>query len=296
MNEYATLSELRSYMSLGSADTSDDDVLRQFLRRTSRTVDRYTRRHFYPKKRVVKFDHEKSDLVRFGPLDVLEVKGLSHINGASEVDSSVYFLQCGNDYNHTPYDRIVMKSDIGSQLSFSGTEQQAIQASIIEGYHERYDDAWIDSSASLTDALGASVTMASISGSGGEDSLGISPRFSTEQLIRFSGGTASEEYAYVIDTAPTGGASHLRLIRGVNGTTPTSHAASTSIEVWDVDPDVRFVTVYLSAWAYEQARSPFTKAVAFPGMGLIEMTAKWPEDITDRLDKKVKMKHYSSRF
>lgn len=296
MNEYATLSELRSYMSLGSADTSDDDVLRQFLRRSSRTIDRYARRQFYPKKRVVKFDLIRANQVKFGPLDVLEVKGLSHINGASEVDSSVYFLQCGNDYNYTPYDRIVMKSDIGSQLSFSGTEQQAIHASIIEGYHENYGDAWIDSGASLTDALGASITLASVSGSGGENVLGISPRFQTEYLIRLSGGTASEEYAYVVDTAPAGGASHLRLIRGVNGTTPASHAASTSIEVWDVDPDVRFSTVYLSAWAYEQARSPFTKAVAFPGMGLIEMTARWPEDIKDRLDRKVKMKHYSSEF
>jgi hypothetical protein len=78
MNEYSTLSRLRTHLALGSAATTDDDQLRRFLLNASRAIDRYTKRNFYPMRKqgtnTLKQDLPSDLTLRF-EFDILEVKG-----------------------------------------------------------------------------------------------------------------------------------------------------------------------------------------------------------------------------
>lgn len=289
MNTYGTLSQLRTFLSLASADTSDDDELRQFLIRASRRIDHYTKRHFYPIRRggtnTLKFDLPETQTLRFTDTDVLDVHGLSHINGASEIDESVYWLRCGDRWNITPYDRVELNDSSGSIFNFSGTPQRAVHVDTVTGYNEDYGNAWVNSGASLTDALGAGVTLASTNASNAFNSLGISPRFSEGQIWRLGSG-ASEEFVYVKDTiSEVGGKSIIRLIRGVNGTSATAHAASATIQVWQPEQDIEDSTLELAAFMYQKASSPFTNRVSQLQLGIVEMPQAWPDQTKDRINR-----------
>lgn len=285
MNEYGTLSQLRTFLSLASAETSDDAELGQFLIRASRAIERYCRRHFYPKRmggtNTLKYDLPNSLTLRVDEKDLLDVHGLSHLNGANEIDESVYWLKTGDNWNMTPYDRIVLDDSSGSTFNFSGTPQQAVHVDAVTGYRENYGDAWINSGGSLTDALGAAVTLASVSASGGVNSLGLSPRFSAKQIWRLGTG-ASEEYVYVQDTTD---GNAVRLIRGINGSSATDHAASAAIYVWQPEPDIEYSALELSAFMYQKAKSPFTNRISVLQLGVVEQPDAWPEITLDRLSR-----------
>lgn len=280
MNEYATLNQLRQYLNLGETNTEDDTRLLQFVRRASRAIDTYTRRKFYPERKTLTFDYVYSDEVRFNR-DVLELKGLSDLNGASGVGSDVLFLSCGYNYNYTPYDRVRIKEDSGSLFNFQGTTQKAIHADVILGFHEDYDNAWVNSNGLLTASLASSLTTASVSASSGENEWGISPRYEPQTLARIGTG-ASEEFVYI--SSFTNG-SLVNLIRGVNGTTAKDHASDTPVYVWDTEPEIKFSTIRLAQWQYETAQNPIYSKMFSPQFGTIELPFSWPLEIKDKLDR-----------
>ena len=284
--DYATLSQLRTYMSLASAEVSDDNELRKILTRSSRSIDRYCRRHFYPRRYggndALKYDLPKDNQVlNIGNIDLLEVMGLSSLNGASEIDSSAYWLKSGDDWNMSPYDRIVIDDSSGSLFNSGATNQRAIRVDAIAGYREDYNFAWIDSAASLTSALGTATTLASISGSAGTNANGVFPRFSSGQLWRLGAGSTAE-YAYVKDTIDASG---VRLIRAVNGTSATVHASATKIYVWQPEHDIEDATIELSAFSYQKAKSPFSNRMSILQLGVIEHPESWPEKTIERLQR-----------
>lgn len=286
MNEYASLSELRTFMSLASAEVADDAELRNILTRSSRSIDRYCRRHFYPRRyggtNTLKYDlPENRQILNVGNIDLLEVKGLSDLNGASEIDSSVYWLKSGDNWNISPYDRAVIDDSSGSLFNFSGTDQRAVHLDAVAGYHEDYGYAWVDSGDTLTDALAAGVTIASVAASGGANVDGIAPRFKENQILRITTG-ASEEFLYIQDTV---NASRLNVIRGINGTSDVAHAASTSIFTWQPERDIEDAAIELSAFSYQKAKSPFTNRISVLQLGVIELPHAWPDKTIERLQK-----------
>lgn len=289
MNEYASLSDLRTFMSLASAEVSDDEELRKILTRASRQIDRYCRRYFYPKRHTgtstLKYDLPQGGILRFDEEDVLEIKGLSHINGASEIDSSVYWLKCGDNWNITPYDRLELDESSGSIFNFTGTPQRAVHVDAITGYRENYGDSWINSGGSLTDALGAAITTASVSASQSPNLEGIWPRFYENQVWK-----VDNEFMYVQDTI---NASSVRLIRGINGTTAAAHAASATIYTWQPEYDIEEATIELSAFAYQKAKSPFSNRISVLQLGVIEQPDAWPERTKDKLERYRKSINYA---
>ena len=277
MNEYASLSELRTFMSLASAEVADDAELRNILTRSSRSIDRYCRRHFYPRRyggtNTLKYDlPENRQILNVGNIDLLEVKGLSDLNGASEIDSSVYWLKSGDNWNISPYDRAVIDDSSGSLFNFSGTDQRAVHLDAVAGYHEDYWYAWLDSGDTLTDALAACLTIASVAASGVANVDGIAPRFKENQILRITTG-ASEEFLYIQDTV---NASRLNVIRGINGTSDVAHAASTSIFTWQPERDIEDAAIELAAFSYQKAKSPFTNRISVLQLGVIELPHAWP--------------------
>lgn len=280
-NIYSPLIEVRSYLSLASANTTDDDQLLKYLSRASRSIDKYTHRRFYPEQRPTQFfDLPKADVLRTRG-ELLEVIGLSALNGASEVDSSVYWLSCGGDWNMTPYDRIVIDDSSGSLFNYSGTPKRAIHLDAIWGYHEHYNqtnEGWVDSGLTLSASMSTGVTVASLSNASDiTNAIGEQPAITTEQLWR-----VGNELMHV--TGSSGNASQISILRGVNGTTTASHASGVAVQTWQPEPDIGWATTRLAAWQYQQAMSPFTHKVRMIGMGALEIPETWPPDVLDRIE------------
>ncbi len=289
LGDYTNLSMVRTYLSLASSgETADDVELQSLITKASRTIDRKTRRHFYP-LRVGGNDALKFDLptdrrtLRFND-DILDVFGLSHLNGASEIGSETYWLKCGDRWNLTPYDRLEIDDSSGSLFNFSGTPQRAVHVDALLGYREDYRFAWIDSAASLTSALGTATTLASISGSAGDNSLGVTPRFFGGQTWRLGSGSA-QEFVYVQDTINS---SSVRIIRAINGTSRASHASTTKIYTWQPEYDIEDAATEVVAFVYQKSKSPFTGKLSVMNLGFIDVPEAWPERTLDKLQRYTK--------
>ena len=286
MNEYTTLDNFRQYLSLASGDTADDTQLKDFLRDASRAIDRHTFRRFYPTRTsALKYDIPSGETLRVNE-DLLEIKGLSDLNGASTISSNVLWLKTGDDWNLTPYDRIMIDDSSGSTFNYSGTPQRAIRVDAIVGYHEEYSNAWRDSAASLISGLGTTVTSLSVSGSAGDDVWGSPSRIQAMNIIKID-----EEFMFV--TQGGQGASTFNVIRGINGTSAASHAASASVYVWKVEPEIETATKELASFYYAQAKSPYTQRLANAITGMVTLPDTMLPSTERRLTRFIKRRVYS---
>jgi len=288
MNSYASLSELKNYFDFNDNQSSGLNViLRDYLIQASRGVDRYTRKKFYPQKRTMYFDHPGDGRTIEFPNFFLELIGLSGQAGDQGIDDSILLFRCGNNWNLTPYNTVEISDDSGSLLNWSGTPRRSVKATIIEGYRSSYEDqneAWVFSGTSLLDDLAASNTTVYAGASNGYNDLGFSPRFKSEQIWRVGSGS-SQEFMYVLDTGY--GASendnNTHVIRGINGTTATSHPSGLAIYVWEPEPEIKINTMRLARWIYEVRNNPTGTRHFFPQMGGFELADSWPKDIRDAL-------------
>lgn len=289
-NVYTTLENVRSFLSLASGETTDDEHLKDFIRTSSRAIDNFTKRVFYPLRKTRHYSYPQDPgMLRFDE-DLVEVMGLSDHNGASEVDSSVYWTSQGADWDDTPYDRIILDDSSGSLFNFTGTDQRAIYLDGIWSYREEYDDyGWVDSGATLTASLGSANTTASVSGSAGRNTLGQTPRFAPLQIWKID-----NEF---IHANTNNNASSFDIQRGVNGTTAASHASGTTIYTWNPEDDIEYAARQLTAFQYMQATSPRTGQVVVPvlgGMGFeVYDSESWPPSVRALLEKYKKRRVYS---
>lgn len=286
-NAYTSLRRVRNFLSLASQDTSDDAYIEESIRHASRGIDLFTSRFFYPRRETRRYDLLDQRLLRLNEEDLLEVKGLSDHNGASEIDAAAYFTKSGDNWNEYPKDRIELDFSVGSLLNYSGTRQQAVYVDGVWSFHEDYDNAWVNSEASLTADLPSAQTWASVSGSGGQNELGYSPRFEDDQTWRLG-----DEFVHVTSVDNS---SLVRIKRGVNGTTATSHASETTVETWDVEPEIERVATQLAAFQYMSDKSPVTGRVMQFNVGgfTVEQPETWPPGAKARLDRFVKRRVYS---
>lgn len=278
---YATLDATRVYLSMGSQDVTDDAEIMRFIRNASRAIDRYTRRKFYPRVETRYYDYVKQKGVRLDD-DLLSLSSLTTQNGASLVPNSVLILDTGlGNYNHPPYDSIVINSSAGSVLSFSGTKQKSQQVAGIWGYHEDYENAWMDTGTSLAasySASGGSISLAGAgsTGTGASDISGNAPRISIGDLLKIG-----DEY---FDAIGAGSVATIALVRPyANGTTAVSHAAGTSIAKFVYEPDIEYATRRLAVHTYAQRSTPFTVRSAFPALGEIQLGEDIPQDVKNRM-------------
>ena len=278
INTYVTLDTLRDYLSLGSQNTTDDDKLVGFTRDTSRAIDKFCRRHFYPNRKVNYYNDPDGDTLRL-EYDLISVVGLSHMNGASEIDSSVYWLQRGDDPNLKPYDRIVINSAIsGSTFNFSTTPERSVHLEAFWGYNE--NGGWLFSGTCVTADVSSSVRTIQVGGSIGQDANNESPRFQPGHTLLI------DNELMMIDGS--NGISQINVRRNINaqGVAPASHASNVPIYKWDVDPEIQTYAKRLSAWMYMQSQSPYgNDRIMIPGYGDINIPGTWPKDIKSGLER-----------
>jgi hypothetical protein len=264
VNEYTSYQDLDEYQSLDVSDTDDIELLRLLCEIASRMFDGTCRRTFYPRSETRYYDHPENTARLKVDDDLLEVTTFTTNNGDDSVSASDYYLMCGDSYNLTPYDRIVMKLDGGQpNLLYSGTPQKANAVTGMWGYHEDWDAAWQDSNDTVQDdgGIDASVTTITVSDADGADIYGITPRFKVQRLLKID-----DEYVYV--TAVNTSTDKLTVIRGVNGTTAAVHDNGATIYVYQPMVEVAHAVKRLAAWLYGQRDAPFVKQiVSVPGSG-----------------------------
>ena len=289
-NTYTNLARVRDHLGLNtgpaSGTTADDATLLNFMGRASRSIDRYTRRKFYPRVELRRYDYKDAQKV-FLDDDLLELTTLATQNGACTVASGVLWLSTGDNWNRPPYDSIIVDDSSGSVLNFSGTPKRANEVSGIWGYHEDWSNAWVDTGACLNDAYSASGTSLGLAGAGsvGAGASGVfgeHPRIAVGNLLKIG-----DEYLQVLGGGTSGNASVL--VRGfMNGTTAAAHASGASIARFEPEPDIEWATRRLTGWLFGQKDSPYTNKTAFVQIGQIEIPTAMATDVRQKIDRYVR--------
>lgn len=289
LNLYAGLSELRSYFTFTDTEAiAANDDLRGYLEASSRAIDRYTRKKFYPHKRSLFFDYP-ADGRTLKPGFFLEVLSLTANNGEQDIPREIVLGRCGCEWNITPYNTMELSESSGSFFRWSGTKRRSIEGSFLLGFRSDYtldSEAWIDTGAVLTASLASSGSIVTSDPWDGTNEFGFSPRFSQSQIWRLGSG-ASQELIVVTDTAFGGSGASTAVVRGVNGTTAASHASGTIIYQWNPEPEIKMATLRLARWMYEVRNNPTGQRHFFPQFGGFELADSWPKDITQALKRYV---------
>lgn len=245
MNEYATLAQIRAYLTASDTAmaTADDDKLFQYLTWASRLIEQpaYAHRKFYPRQETRYYDYQSSARDHWLDDDLLELTTLT-VDGTT-ISSDDYYLY---PHNETPKYRISMDYGGGEIFTFSSTPQKAISILGIWGYHDDWSNAWVDSQDTVQNEteISASGTSLTVSDADGSDINGLTPRFSAGQLLKI-------ESEYLAVTATDTSGNTLTVRRGVNGTTAAAHANGTTINVFKPFAPAVTAVLDLAKWIYE---------------------------------------------
>ena len=286
-NLYSNLHTVRSYLNLNNTETSgnavDDPTLVNFINRASRAVDAYTRRKFYPRYETRFYDLIDTKSIRLDD-DLLALSALRTQNGACLVASEVIFLATGDNWNRGPWDKIVLTSDSGSALQYSGTPQKANEVMGWWGYNEDYSNAWVDIGTSLLTDYTASAGSINLGGAGSfgtnaSDVLGNHPRVAVGDLLRIG-----EQYFNVLASGSQG--NQIALVAPyANGTSGTSAGSGASIARFFPEPDIEWATRRMAAWLFAGRDTPYQTKTAFIQLGTLEIPMGMAVDIKQKLDK-----------
>jgi hypothetical protein len=266
LNIYATLTDLRRYLSLTSAQTDDDGLLLTLLGAAARLIDAYTGRRFYPVRQAHPFTYDDPALLLLHD-DLLTLHSLTNGDG-STLSSVVYHLHPS---------AVSVKSSIvldRTQAVFThdGDPVDAISVDGTWGYHPDWSNAWASSGDSVQDnPLTSSATLITVTDADAPESTGYGQRFAVGQLLRLE-----SEYVHVLAVNTT--QNKLTVARGVNGTTAASHAQNTAIDIYRPPEDMRQVCLRVATWLYKQQDAGFSLA-AGSLRGQMIVPAALPEDV-----------------
>mgnify|MGYP001605011279 FL=1 len=166
MNVYVTYEELKEYLTSKPGEAiKDDQLLKQFVIKTSRLFDEYCERKFYPRIETRYFDHPTDGLIEDAwPLDsnlitaqvarvrtdelwldddLLALTTLTTNNGATTITSSDYLLLNGQKYAPTPYNVIRLQPNgTTTAFKYTNTPYKANALTGVWGFHNDYSNAW----------------------------------------------------------------------------------------------------------------------------------------------------------
>lgn len=235
------------------ANDEDDDLLKRLIRSASRMIVARTNRTFVPyietrfyspvdfggKLRGTRFLEPNDDL-----LEVVELK-----IGATAVSLTDLTL---HDRNAYPHWRIELKSASG--LSFRDLDdEEAVELTAIWGYHPLWNRAFVDVT-TLTSAITASATtfvVASI------DEL------ETLDLLKIG-----DEYMQIATINQL--LSQVTVVRGINGTTASAHAAGTTISRYVQTENIELAAQRLTGFLYERRDTAGNRMVVADGRAFVD--------------------------
>lgn len=266
-NMYAALDDLRRYLGLSAAQTSDDGLLWMFLEAAGRLIERHTGRRFYPalETRVMAFHTAQRVLLDD---DLLDVHAVTNGDGTPIPLDAI---------RREPANQAVSSALVvdPAQAAFVPGDRpsHAIAVAGIWGYHPAWADAWCDSGDRLQNPLGdeTGTGLLDVLDADGAGPDGVNPRFAVGRLLRLD-----DEYMQV--RVVDGAANRLTVSRAVNGTTAGSHAIGAVIERYEPPADVRQVCLRVAGWLYRQKDAGFVQT-ALGLRGQVAIPPALPDDV-----------------
>ena len=235
MYSLATLYALRQHIGLDASDTTEDERLINALEAASAAIERRTCRTFQPRLASISHDVNLRDVSELLLKDdLLELQSLA--NGDGSQIALLDVIQIAD---------AVLKLTNGAVFTYDETSVSALTVTGLWGYHPDWSIAWSDSGDSVQDgSLSDSATSITVT----DADAGASPRFQVGQLIRLE-----EEYLHI--TAIDSASNILTVKRAVNGTSATTHANATPLEIYQMPADVAQLTLRWGLWLYREPDS-----------------------------------------
>jgi hypothetical protein len=233
MHTLTTLYRLRVHLGLQAAETSDDPRLIAALITATAQIESEAGRSFIPRLATLICTLAHADDLFSLPDDLLELQAISDDTGAIPLD----------EIERLPAEGVTTMLRRKDSAAFTGD----VSITGIWGWHDRPQHAWLKANDAPTAAVAISDTTFTVTNASGADSWERTPRLQVGALIRLD-----SEYLRV--TAIT--ANMITVLRGVNGTTPAAHAASTPI--WLFEPPAALAELCLrwAAWLIQHPTAP----------------------------------------
>lgn len=169
---YATREQVRSSLEITHASWSDS-LVDQKLESSSRSIEGFLHRRFYPERRTVLMDWPNMQSAAtwqlwLGRNEIISLETLT--SGGTNLTSAA-LLRRGDDLNEAPYSLIEL--DLSDNLSFGGglTFQQSISILGLYGYDDT--NTSVPASATLNGTINSSVQTLVLSPSNGKLSVGV---------------------------------------------------------------------------------------------------------------------------
>ncbi len=228
----------------GASYQDDETLLLRFIGDATAMAHQFCRRSFVPYRQTKTFD-ARGDWVDGRTLtlnaDLLDAITITNGDGSVITDDQ-YLLR---DRNRYPRHEIKLKASSNLIWTSDGYDwEDAITIDGIWGYHESYDQAWVDSGDTVQDAGGvdAAATAITVTDAGGQDAR-FNTRFQVGQVLRI-------DDEYLILTAVDAGTNTLTVRRGQLGTTATAHETGAAIYTYAPMDDVARAIASLAIWLY----------------------------------------------
>jgi hypothetical protein len=215
-NPYITTSDFKAFQRVTSTDAADDLVIDAIVENTSRFIDDYTGRHFYPTIETRLYDIPNSNFpdrdTIFLDEDLLSLTTLT--NGDLSVITNTDYIV--NPVNSTPYYSVKLRntSNISWQSNAAGSSEQCISVNGVWGFHNKYAYAW-----TLGGTLGAAISTTS-----------------TLSATMTAGHTLANQQIWKIDNEILQGTVLTNAltfnVRGDNGSMAATHLNGASVYIW----------------------------------------------------------------
>ena len=296
---YATLHQVRLYIKSLTSETADDELLTTFIRQMVRSIDTRSRRRFDIRQETRLFDVPQVDVSREGITradqwvnmwstvpaknirnlrldeDLISVATLT--NGDEvEVSSDDYVLLRENRYPKYAI-RLTEAASIRWEAASSGNTKQVISVEGLWGYHDRPDDAFVDTLDTVQDdPLTDSATSLTVNDADGIAGDAVPTRFQVGNMIRIE-----DEYLFTLETDTD--TNVLTVTRGYNGTTAAAHVQDTQIDVYRPMDNIVLATIRGVVWRYRQKDVDVFDKTQILGTGVMIIPSNLPADVLELL-------------
>lgn len=265
-NAYASLSEIRNGApgAMQERTVNFDPFLLGLAEATSRLIDEYCERTFYPRQRTLYLDGS-GDCEQVVPdLLSLTLAEYSDDNGQtySTLPASNYYLLAGDEYEPvTSYDRLRINVN-GLTLSYFPRGQRSLRLTGVWAYAEERDSAWLLSGDTVQNApLAAADVSLTLNDVDAKDAYGVERRVPQGMLVRVD--SEFIETTQAVDPQ----ANTIGLVRGRNGTTAAAHNQNTAVYVWQPPALIKRATVVQVVRHFMRSLQGFGDARATPEIG-----------------------------
>ena len=309
--DYITLIQAKRQLKLSASESSDDQIIQDWITFSSKLIELWKGRVYYPYVKTVLYNSPINELSSFGTFDSFQSSALQQVYAPDKqilhlkndlleviellngdgVEIDTFYLEPVSSY---PKNRITLFKDAaGNTLRWleddNGNSLQAISLKALWGYVSNYPDCFVGSGDTTEDAplLAADTEIDVNDADGVADDL-QSPRFQAGQLLRLETGG---NYEFLLCKSVNTTTNKLEVVRAQKGTTAlVSVPQNTQIKIFRPNADIVQMCIRLTQWRYRQKDSDDFARTYNLGTGIISNPSALPADVKLILGERGKFK------